>query len=120
MSDVSDEGLRYNPSAEALLVDSTLITRAFENTCCVVFANAGGPYGRGYAGQSQITVPFIGPLNRMGGCQEGMAITDVDMKIVDDAEANYGIRADLAREEWHYDYRHDRVGRKGGAEGSKL
>lgn len=120
LSDASDAGLRHNPSAEALLIDSTLTSRSFENTCCIVMANAGGPPGRGYAGQSQVTVPFIGPLTRMGGCQEGMAVADVDMQIVDDAEENYGVRADLAREGWHYDYRHDRFGKKGGAEGSKL
>ena len=56
----------------------------------------------------------------MGGCREGMAVAEVDMQIIEDAEDNYGIRADIAREKWHYDYRHDRFDRHGGAEGSKL
>jgi hypothetical protein len=37
-----------------------------------------------------------------------MAVVDVDMQIIDDAEENYGVRADLARSDWHYDYRHDK------------
>ena len=28
------------------------------------------------------------------------------MQIVEDAEANYQVRADLVRDDWHYDYRH--------------
>ena len=97
-----------------------LVSRAFENTCCVVYANAGGPPGRGYAGQSQVTVPFIGPLTRMGGCQEGMTVAEVDMQIVEDAEKNYGIRADLAREDWHYDYRHNKAADLESPKSSKL
>lgn len=34
-----------------------------------------------------------------------MAIVDLDMKIVEDAEENYCVRSDLARADWHYDYR---------------
>lgn len=105
LSDVSDAGLRHNPSAEALFVDSTLIARAYENTAAIVFANAGGPPGRGYAGLSQVTVPFIGPLTKLGSCAEGMAVANLDMQIIEDAEDNYQIRSDLARDDWHYDYR---------------
>lgn len=35
-----------------------------------------------------------------------MAVVDVDMQIVEDAEENYQVRADLARSDWHYEYRH--------------
>jgi hypothetical protein len=38
----------------------------------------------------------------------GTAIADVDMQIVEDAEENYQVRADLARLDWHYDYRHNK------------
>lgn len=72
----------------------------------VVFANAGGPPGKGYAGLSQICVPYAGPLVRLGSCAEGMAVADVDMQIVEDAEENYQVRSDIARSDWHYDYRH--------------
>lgn len=33
LTDCSEAGLKLNPSAEALFLDSTLTTRAFENTC---------------------------------------------------------------------------------------
>lgn len=36
-----------------------------------------------------------------------MAVVDLDMQIVEDAEANYQVRADLARTDWHYEYRHN-------------
>lgn len=31
-----------------------------------------------------------------------MAVVDLDMQIVEDAEANYQVRADLVRDDWHY------------------
>ena len=169
LNDCNEAGLKRNPVAEALFLDSVLTARAFENTCgmsiffglvpfsffsfflfilfifclfsvyflfifclfsvflapcekptdddictapAIVFANAGGPPGKGYAGLSQVTAPFIGPLTRMGSCAEGMSVVDLDMQILEDAEANYKVREDMAREEWHYDYRHtkDKVG----------
>lgn len=72
----------------------------------IVFANAGGPPGNGYAGLSQVVVPFIGPLVRMGSCTESMSVVDIDMQVLEDAEENYRVRADLTRDDWHYDYRH--------------
>lgn len=35
-----------------------------------------------------------------------MAVVDLDMKVVEDAEENYQVRSDLARSDWHYEYRH--------------
>ncbi|KAH7380721.1 carbon-nitrogen hydrolase [Pyrenochaeta sp. MPI-SDFR-AT-0127] len=112
LNDCNEAGLKQNPSAEALFLESTLTTRAFENTCAIVFANAGGPPGRGYAGLSQVTVPFIGPLTKLGGCAEGMSVVDIDMQILEDAEENYKVRSDIARDDWHYDYRHSRMKQK--------
>lgn len=123
LSDASDAGLRHNPTAEALFVNSALVTRAFENTAAIVFANAGGPPGRGYAGLSQIVLPFVGPVVKLGGSGEGMGVAEIDMQVVEDAEDNYQVRADLAREGWHYDYReYDEVEKapKGDGSGSKL
>jgi predicted amidohydrolase len=71
-----------------------------------VFANAGGPPGEGYVGLSQITVPFVGALSKLGGAAEGMIVVDIDMQILEDAEENYQVRSDLASEGWHYFYRH--------------
>jgi hypothetical protein len=45
-----------------------------------------------------------------------MAVVDVDMQIIEDAEENYGVRADLARSDWHYDYRHDKYDDDGDSE----
>lgn len=129
LSDCSPEGLKLNPTAEATFLDSVLTARTFENTCgellllclqastkliyqAVIFANAGGPPGKGYAGLSQVTVPYIGPLARLGSCLEGMAIVDLDLGILEHAEENYQIRADLARDDWHYDYRHGNMKEK--------
>ncbi|KAJ9649729.1 hypothetical protein H2199_000508 [Coniosporium tulheliwenetii] len=46
--------------------------------------------------------PFIGPLTRLGSAAEGMSVVDLDLGILEDAEENYGVRKDLAREDWHY------------------
>jgi len=34
----------------------------------IIFANAGGPPGKGYAGLSQVCVPYAGALTRLGSC----------------------------------------------------
>ncbi|KAM3420980.1 hypothetical protein BST61_g1408 [Cercospora zeina] len=106
LSDCSKAGLAINPVSEGLFLDSMLTARCFENTCAIVFANAGGPPGKGYAGLSQVCVPYAGALTRLGSCAEGMAVVDVDMQILEDAQENYQVRADLARSDWHYEYRH--------------
>lgn len=93
-------------------MDSTLVSRAFENTCAVIYANCGGPSERGYAGLSQVTVPFQGAIGRIGNSEEAMKIVDLDMEILEEAEETYHVRADLAREDWHYDYRHESKGVK--------
>lgn len=120
LNDCSKEGLGLNPVAEAVFLDSVLTARAFENTCAIVFANAGGPPGRGYAGLSQVVVPFVGPLTRMGSCGEGMSVVDIDLQVLEDAEANYQVRSDLARDDWHYDYRHSRTDAGATTEKGKL
>ncbi|RDL36581.1 Carbon-nitrogen hydrolase [Venustampulla echinocandica] len=107
LADCSDAGLKHNPGSEALFLESTLVSRCFENTCMVVFVNAGGPKGEAekgnWAGLSQVAVPFKGALGKMNG-EEGMSIVDVDMQILEDAEDNYKVRQDIKSEGWHYDY----------------
>ena len=63
-------------------------------------------------------MPFLGPLVRMGSSAEGMSVVDVDMGILEEAEENYQVRADLARDDWHYDYRHS--GAKEGDDDEKV
>jgi predicted amidohydrolase len=107
LSDCNEAGLKANPRAEALFLESTLVARAFENTALIVFANAGGPKGKvskgSYAGLSQVAVPFKGALGKLGD-EEGMSVVEVDMQILEDAEDNYKVREDMGREGWHYEY----------------
>ena len=107
LSDCNEAGLAHNPLAEALFLESTIVARTFENTCLVVFANAGGPVGKTtkgtYAGLSQVAVPFKGALGKMGS-EEGMSVVELDMQILEDAEENYKVREDMASEGWHYEY----------------
>lgn len=49
-------------------------------------------------------MPFIGALGRIANSDETMIQVEIDMTILDEAEDNYKIRADLASAEWHYDY----------------
>lgn len=97
MRDVSDEGYALNPDGEALFLNSTVVSRAFENTCAVVFVNAGGPPEKGentsFAGLSQVALPHIGGLGRLGRT-EGMSIVDMDMDVLRIAEENYKVRED--------------------------
>ncbi|KAI1843747.1 hypothetical protein JX266_010006 [Neoarthrinium moseri] len=92
MKDVTDEGYALNPDGEALFLNSTVISRAFENTCGVIFVNAGGPPEKeektNYAGLSQVALPHVGSVGRMGRA-EGMNIVDLDMDILRVAEDNY-------------------------------
>lgn len=105
--DCSPAGLAHNKHAESLFLESTIVSRTFENTCAVVFCNAGGPPGKTkegtYCGLSQLAVPFKGALGKLGE-EEGMSIVELDMQILADAEENYKVREDIGREGWHYQY----------------
>ena len=107
LNDCNEAGLAANPMSEALFLESTIVSRCFENTCMVVFANAGGPRGKStkgsYAGLSQVAVPFKGALGKLGS-EEGISVAEVDMQILEDAEENYKVREDMARQGWHYEY----------------
>lgn len=83
------------------------MARAYENTCAIIFVNAGGPASSGYCGLSQVAMPLIGAVKgSFTGPEEGMRIVDVDMNILEVAEANYRVRQDMKREDWHYGYSH--------------
>ncbi|KAJ5146507.1 uncharacterized protein N7515_001071 [Penicillium bovifimosum] len=102
--DGSSEIRAYNPDCEGLFLESTITSRCFENTCAVVFANAAGP-SEDFLGLSQITLPVVGPVAKMG-TEEGFIVADLDMAVVEAAERNYKVREDLKKEDWHYVYRH--------------
>ncbi|KAG8530009.1 uncharacterized protein KY384_005491 [Bacidia gigantensis] len=113
INDCSEYARNLNLRTEALLLESMLTARAFENTCCVIFVNAGAPPGDlengAYAGLSRVTLPFVGAKGEetMKTTAEGMSIVTIDMEIVEEAEKNYRVRADLGAEGWHYTYRHE-------------
>lgn len=106
LSDCTPAGLARNPLSEELFVQSTLVSRAFENTCGIVFCNAGAPAGKGkkdsgFLGISQVTVPFKGALGKMGR-EEGMAVVELDIQILEEAEEAYKVRMDIGGDDWHY------------------
>ena len=101
--------------SEKLFLESTLTARAFENTCAVVFVNAGAPPDDAefnYAGLSRVAVPFVGALGdeTKDTHREAMSIVDVDMTHVEEAEKNYKVRQDIGADGWHYTYRHQTGG----------
>ena len=102
--DSAPYGMKRNPQSEAIYLNSLVVSRAFENTCAVVFVNAGGPAQKFYAGLSQVGMPFLGPLGKIDSSDESMSVVDVDMEILEEAEDDYKIRADLTNEDWHYSY----------------
>ncbi|RMD44809.1 hypothetical protein DV735_g268, partial [Chaetothyriales sp. CBS 134920] len=105
LTDMSKEGRDYNPDSEVLFLKSALVSRAFENTCCVIFVNAGGPKEEGWAGVSRVTLPVVGTLpGAFEDSTPGLRIIEVDTSVCDVAETAYQIRQDLAHEEWHYGY----------------
>ena len=83
------------------------MARAFENTCCVVFVNAGGNDDDGPVGLSQVTMPFVGKVKgSFEGNEEGFRVVEVDTEILEEAERHYKVREDMGREDWHYGYSH--------------
>ena len=91
---MSTEGLSINPDAEKLFLQNTLVARAFENTACVIFVNAGGPTEEGYVGLSQVAMPILGRLKEEGvvgdreECEPGLRVVEVDMEVCEVAERN--------------------------------
>lgn len=104
-SDASEIGLKHNPKSEGVFLDAAIVSRAFENTCAILFCNVAGPESEGFAGLSQVAMPFLGCVDRFDNSDEGMRIVDLDMNILEDAEATYKIREDIATPDWHYGYR---------------
>lgn len=94
-------GLKLNPKYETLVLNSMITSRCFENSCAVVFANAGGPSDV-YVGLSQVAMPFIGPVNGIWDSSEGLILADIDIEILKESEENYKVREDLTGADWHY------------------
>lgn len=101
LDESSSYGLKLNPDYESLVLNTMITARCFENSCAVVFANAGGPPDT-FVGLSQVAMPFIGPVNRMWDSSEGFFIADIDMEVLKESELNYKVREDMTGKDWHY------------------
>ena len=96
------EGMKYDERSEIKLVNSLCVTRAFENEIILIYANAAGhlQYEGNTGtliGQSQVTVPFKGPVGLMEHNDEEMRYFVVNTDILHDAEKAYKIHEDLKR-----------------------
>ncbi|PGH11363.1 hypothetical protein AJ80_07154 [Polytolypa hystricis UAMH7299] len=106
-SDISPEAQMYNKNAERLFLQSTIVSRAFENTCAIIFCNAGGPAEEDYLGLSQVALPLVGTVpGSFEGSEVGLRILSVDMDVVDTAEKTYKIRETIGMADWHYGHSH--------------
>ncbi|EAW14880.1 carbon-nitrogen hydrolase family protein [Aspergillus clavatus NRRL 1] len=105
--DASPEALAHNPDSEALFLETTLTSRCFENTCGIIFVNAAGPAEK-FLGMSRVTLPIVGPVGKMGS-EDGVLVVEMDLGLLKIAEDNYRVREDIAKEGWHYVYRHSAV-----------
>lgn len=94
-------GLSLNPGYEALVLNSMITSRCFENSCAVVFANAGGPSDV-FVGLSQVSMPFTGPVAGIWDSSEALVLAEIDMHVLREAERNYKVREDMSSQEWHY------------------
>lgn len=111
LADDAGDGASLNPQSESLFLNSTLVARAFENTCAIVFVNAAAPkgatdgkdsLGNEFCGVSQVAMPILGALGGPMGPAEDVRVVDVDMGVLELAENTYKVRQDMAKENWHY------------------
>ena len=94
-------GIKIAPKSEDLFINACCTARAFEEEAIIAFANAADEWtiaGNDFqsAGQSQVTVPFLGALKRIDDEREVMIVQDVDSRVLDLAAKAYCIRADIA------------------------
>lgn len=95
-------GMRHNPDSEIVFVDTLCTARAFEQEIILVYANAAGELNLDEShgtliGHSQVTVPFLGALQRREDNHEAMFVQTVDTALLADAETAYEIRRDLQK-----------------------
>ncbi|KAK2603503.1 hypothetical protein QQS21_004272 [Conoideocrella luteorostrata] len=112
LADDGGIGADLNPESEKTFLDSVCVARAFENTAAVVYVNAGAPRsskdgrdgkGNKFCGVSQVALPIVGRLGGDSmGAEEQMKVFELDMGLLDMAEGVYKVRADMAKEGWHY------------------
>lgn len=96
------KGQKLNQYSEVMLVNALCLARAFENEVVLIYANAAGKQVSEHGtstliGQSQITIPFRGPLDIAMDNVETMLVEEVDLDVLAVAEEAYEIRSDLRK-----------------------
>ncbi|GAA5823894.1 hypothetical protein JCM11251_003336 [Rhodosporidiobolus azoricus] len=104
-TDAGERGLKHNPDSEAEYLAALVKSRSWEGECAMVFCNVaapasyypGDPLGNeeGRIGLSQVCVPFKGKIGGAKGPQEELVLVDLDLSILEDARAVYGVHRDL-------------------------
>jgi predicted amidohydrolase len=93
---INSKVLALNLKSEVVFLDSMTVARAYENTCVVAFCNAWG--------ESQVAMPILGTLGKLGVEKDDMIVGEVDLDVLRVAEDHYKVRADLQGEGWHYSH----------------
>ncbi len=94
------KSLKYNRNSEEIFVNNVLTARAIENNMVIVYSNFAdnikiNNYNLTSIGQSQITMPFYGPIVRLDNNLEKMIIKTVDTSILKISESVYKLRHDM-------------------------
>lgn len=96
LTKINPKILALNLNSEVAFLDSVTVARAYENTCAVAFCNA--------FGESQVTMPVLGTLGKLGIEKDDMIISEVNIDVLRAAEEHYKVRADLQDDGWHYSH----------------
>ncbi len=96
----ASRGQKYNEDAEITLTNTLCSTRAFEANAALVYCNSAGKlilgkYNGDLIGNSQITMPYVGPIKKLNHNSEEMFIQEIDLDLLNDSEKDYKLRKDL-------------------------
>lgn len=104
ITDLDEVGLALNPDSEKVFLEAAVVSRAFENTACVVFCNKGGCSQVAMPIQGKLPVLKEGDSRELGLDEEGVSYVEVDLDVLRIAEENYKVREDIKGKGWHYGY----------------
>lgn len=104
VTDLDEVGRALNPDSEKVFLDAAVVSRAFENTACVVFCNKGGCSQVAMPIQGKLQVLQEGESRELGLDEDGVSYVEVDLDVLRIAEENYKVRGDIKGKGWHYGY----------------
>lgn len=104
VTDIDEVGRALNPDSEKVFLDAAVVSRAFENTACVVFCNKGGCSQVAMPIQGKLGVLNEGASRELGMDEDGVSYVEVDLGVLEIAEENYKVREDMQGKGWHYGY----------------